>query len=151
MLQQIIHFNPKTTPFELIHGICDEEGYIAERLQILKKAHEIELNDSFKAGNTYKAVHDKTAPHHNLNEGDYAYLHNHLFLNENKSLCNNGLWSYKFHVNNINPFSIQIKEVHQPQIVKICLRRKKESSEIHETELTSAAEKLRKTGLNQMI
>jgi hypothetical protein len=48
------------------------EGFVSERLQMLKKAREVALADSFKAGDSYKEAHDKKASQHNLNEGDYA-------------------------------------------------------------------------------
>jgi hypothetical protein len=53
---------------------------------LLKKAREIALADSFKAGDSYKATHDKKASEHNLQEGDYAYRDNQLFLGKNKKL-----------------------------------------------------------------
>jgi hypothetical protein len=57
---------------------------VSERLQILKKAREVALADSFKAGDSYKEAHEKKASSHNLKEGDYAYLDNQLFLGKKK-------------------------------------------------------------------
>jgi hypothetical protein len=53
---------------------------------MLKKAREVALADSFRAGASYKEAHDKKASEHNLKEGDYAYLDNQLFLGKNKKL-----------------------------------------------------------------
>jgi hypothetical protein len=67
------------------------KDFVAERLQILKKARQIALQDSFKAGTTYKEAHDKKASQHKLAEGDYAYLDNQLFLGKIKKCHNYGL------------------------------------------------------------
>jgi hypothetical protein len=56
----------------------------AERLHILKKAREIATDNSIEAGDLHKKVLDKKAKLHVLKEGDIAYLHNQLFLGENK-------------------------------------------------------------------
>ncbi len=89
------HSTIKSVPFELAYKmkprlpslpnpelkiITYREGYVAEHLQILKNPRENALANSFEAGNTYKAVHDKTASHHNLKESDSGYLDNQLFL-----------------------------------------------------------------------
>jgi hypothetical protein len=60
----------------------------------LKKAREIALADSFKAGDTYKDAHDKKASEHSLQEGDYAYLDNQLFLGKNKKLSQRWIGPY---------------------------------------------------------
>jgi transcription-repair coupling factor (superfamily II helicase) len=70
------------------------EGFVSERLQLLKKAREIALADSFKAGDSYKAAHDKKASEHNLQEGDYAYIDNQLFLGKNKKLSQRWIGPY---------------------------------------------------------
>jgi hypothetical protein len=72
----------KSTPYELTYGmkprlpslpvpelqrISYGEGFVSERLQILKKAREVALENSFSAGNSYKEAHNKTASRHNLN------------------------------------------------------------------------------------
>jgi hypothetical protein len=74
-------------PIPGLQRISYEEGFVAERLQILKKAREVALTNSFNAGDKYKEDHDKKASRHNLNEGDYAYLDNQLFLGKNKKLA----------------------------------------------------------------
>jgi hypothetical protein len=103
------HSTTKSTPFELTYGmkprlpslpipelqrISYGEGFVSERLQLLKKAREIALEDSFKAGNSYKEAHDKKASGHNLQEGDYAYLDNQLFLGKNKKLAQRWIGPY---------------------------------------------------------
>ena len=67
---------------------------MAERLQMLKKAREVALAESFKAGDSYKEAHDKKASQHNLKEGDYAYLDNQLFLGKNKKLSQRWIGPY---------------------------------------------------------
>jgi hypothetical protein len=103
------HTTTKSTPYELTYGmkprlpalpipelqrISYGEGFISERLHILKKAREVALADSFKAGDTYKDAHDKKASLHNLKEGDYAYLDNQLFLGKNKKLAQRWIGPY---------------------------------------------------------
>jgi hypothetical protein len=70
------------------------EGFVAERLQLLKKAREIALDNSFKAGTSYKEAHDKKASLHKLNEGDYAYIDNQLFLGKSKKLSQRWIGPY---------------------------------------------------------
>jgi hypothetical protein len=77
-------------PFPELTRTCYGEGYVTEGLQILKKAREIALANSFEAKNSCKEVHDKSATHHNLTEGDYAYFDNKLFLNKNKKNPHDG-------------------------------------------------------------
>jgi hypothetical protein len=55
---------------------------------------EVALKNSFNAGNTYKEAHDKKASQHYLNEGDYAYLDNQLFLGKNKKLARRWIGPY---------------------------------------------------------
>jgi hypothetical protein len=99
------HSTTKSRPFELTYGmkprlpslpvpelqrISYGEGFVSERLQILKKERVVALADSFKAGDSYKEAHDKKATNHNLKEGDYAYLDNQLFLGKKRNYHNNG-------------------------------------------------------------
>ncbi len=103
------HTTTKSTPFELTYGmkprlpslpipelqrISYGEGFVSERLQILKKAREVALQESIKAGDKYKEVHDRKASSHDLKEGDYAYLDNQLFLNKNKKLSQRWIGPY---------------------------------------------------------
>ncbi len=103
------HSTTRSTPFELTYGmkprlpslpipelqrISYGEGFVAERLQLLKKAREIALEDSFKAGDSYKEAHDKKSSAHNLLEGDFAYLDNQLFLGKNKKLSQRWIGPY---------------------------------------------------------
>jgi hypothetical protein len=103
------HSTTRSTPYELTYGmkprlpslpipelqrISYGEGFVSERLQILKKAREIALADSFKAGDWYKEAHDKKASEHNLLEGDYAYLDNQLFWGKNKKLSQRWIGPY---------------------------------------------------------
>jgi hypothetical protein len=67
---------------------------MSERLQILKKAREIALADSFKAGDMYKEAHDRKASQHGLKEGDYSFLDNQLFLGKNKKLSQRWIGPY---------------------------------------------------------
>ena len=46
-------------PIPELQRISYGEGFVAERLQMLKKAREVALADSFKAGDMYKEAHDK--------------------------------------------------------------------------------------------
>ncbi len=100
------HTTKKSTPFELTYGmkprlpslpipelqrINNREGFVSERLQILRKPREVALADSFKAGDSFKEAHDKKASQHNLKEGDYAYLDNQLLLGKIKSCHSDGL------------------------------------------------------------
>jgi hypothetical protein len=103
------HTTTRSTPFELTYGmkprlpslpipelqrISYGEGFVSERLQILKKAREVALANSFKAGDTFKEAHDRKASQHNLKEGDYAYLDNQLFLGKNKKLAQRWIGPY---------------------------------------------------------
>jgi hypothetical protein len=86
------------SPFELMYGmkpkllsfpipdltrISYEEAIIAERLQLLTKARQSAIEPSIQAGDSYKKNHDAKAKSHDLVEGDYAYLDNHLFFGKN--------------------------------------------------------------------
>jgi hypothetical protein len=53
-------------PIPELTRISYGEGNVAESLQILKKGREIALANSFEAGKTYNAVHEKTASNQNL-------------------------------------------------------------------------------------
>jgi hypothetical protein len=68
------HSTTRSTPYELTYGmkprftslpipelqrISYGEGFVSERLQILKKARKVSLANSFKVGDTYKEAHDK--------------------------------------------------------------------------------------------
>ncbi len=103
------HTTTRSTPFELTYGmkprlpslpipelqrISYGEGFVSERLQLLKKAREVALADSFEAGDAYKETHDKNASEHNLKEGDFAYLDNQLFLGKNKKLSQRWIGPY---------------------------------------------------------
>jgi hypothetical protein len=92
------HSTTKSTPFELTYGmkprlpsfpvpelqrISYGEGFVAERLQILKMARQIALDNSFEAGTAFKEAHNRKASQHKLAEGDYAYIDNQLFLGKN--------------------------------------------------------------------
>jgi hypothetical protein len=66
------------------------EGFVAERLLVLKKARQISTEQSMEASDNYKTDHDIKAKPHNLMEGDYAYLDNQLFLGKNKKFAQ--LW-----------------------------------------------------------
>jgi hypothetical protein len=70
------------------------EGFLSESMQILKKAREVALADNFKARDSYKEAHDKKATHHNLKQGDYAYLDNQLLLGKNKKLLQRWIEPY---------------------------------------------------------
>jgi hypothetical protein len=63
---------PKLPPLPIpeLQRISYGERFVSERLQILKKAREVALADSFKAGDSYKEAHEKKASQHNLKEGD---------------------------------------------------------------------------------
>jgi hypothetical protein len=74
-------------PIPELQRISYGEGFVSERLQLLKKARKVALANSFEAGNTYKEAHDKKASQHNLKEGNYAYLDNQLLLGKNKKLA----------------------------------------------------------------
>jgi hypothetical protein len=56
------------------------EGFVAERLQLLKKARQIAVEHYMQAGDDYKKGQHTKAKTHNLMEGDYAYLDDPLFL-----------------------------------------------------------------------
>jgi hypothetical protein len=103
------HSTTKSTPFELTYGmkprlptfpipelqrISYGEGFVAERLQILRKARQIALDHSFEAATAYKDYHDQKASKHNLVEGDYAYIDNQLFLGKNKKLSQRWIGPY---------------------------------------------------------
>ena len=141
------HSTTRSTPFKLTYGmkprlpslpipelqrISYGEGFVSERLQLLKKAREIALADSFKAGDSYKATHDKKASQHNLQEGDYAYIDNQLFLGKNKKLSQRWIGPYLVkRVTNEQNVELQIspkreqihsaysEEIHRPKTVKI--------------------------------
>ena len=81
-------------PIPELQRIRYGEGFVSERLQILKKAREVALANSFEEGNTYKEAHDKKASQHNLKEGDYAYLDNQLFPGKNKKLAQRWIGPY---------------------------------------------------------
>jgi hypothetical protein len=81
-------------PIPELQRISYGEGFVAERLQILRKAREGALANSFNAGNKYKEDHDKKASRHNLTEGDYACLDNQLFLGKNKKLAQRWIGPY---------------------------------------------------------
>jgi hypothetical protein len=81
-------------PIPELQRISYDEGFVSERLQILKKAREVALTNSFNAGDKYKEDHDKKASKHNLNQGDYAYLDNQLFLGKNKKLAQQWIGPY---------------------------------------------------------
>ena len=86
------------------------EGFVAKRLQILKKAGEIVLNNSMQAGDKYKAAHDVKATQHGLKEGDFAYLDNQLFLGKNKKFAQR--WIANFPKKKTSSLSLQTKEIH---------------------------------------
>jgi hypothetical protein len=94
------HTTTKSTPIEItlpvpeLQRISYGEGFVSERLQILTKAREVALADSFKARDSYKEAHDKKASAHNLKEGDYVYLDNHLFLGKNKKISQRWIGPY---------------------------------------------------------
>ncbi len=128
-------------PIPELQRISYGEGFVSERLQLLKKAREIALEDSFKAGDSYKAAHDKKVSEHNLQEGDYAYLDNQLFLGKNKKLSQRWIGPYlvKKVINEqnvelqISPKREQIhsayrlKKIHRSKTVKIFGSRKIET------------------------
>jgi hypothetical protein len=57
-------------PIPELQRISYGESFVSKRLQILKRAREVALADSFKAGDSYKEAHDKKTTQHNLKEGD---------------------------------------------------------------------------------
>jgi predicted ABC-class ATPase len=63
-------------------------------LQILKKAQEVALADSFKGGDSYKKTHDKKASLHDSKEEDYAYFDNQIFLGKNEKLSQRWIGPY---------------------------------------------------------
>ena len=60
----------------------------------MKKAREIALDNSMEASNKYKAAHDVKATQHGLQEGDFAYLDNQLFLGKNKKFAQRWIGPY---------------------------------------------------------
>jgi hypothetical protein len=57
----------------------------------LKKAREVALTESFKAGNSYKEAHDKKASEHNLKEGDCLFGQSTFSGKKIKNYHNTGL------------------------------------------------------------
>ena len=82
-------------PIPELSRISYGEGFVAERLQMLKKARQIALDNSMQAGDSYKKTHDAKASTHGLKEGDMAYLDNQLFLGKNKKFSQRWIGPYK--------------------------------------------------------
>jgi hypothetical protein len=59
------------------------KGFVAEQVQLLKKARQIVADNSVKANEEYKHNHDQKAKPHNF-KGDKACINNQLFLGEKK-------------------------------------------------------------------
>jgi hypothetical protein len=58
-----------SVPIPELQRISYGEGFVSERLQMLKKAREVALEDSFKSGDSDKEAHVKKASEHDLKEG----------------------------------------------------------------------------------
>ena len=93
------HSTTKSTPFQLLYGMKPRlpafpgpeldrinygEHFVAERLQILKKARQIAMDNSLLAGEKHKQAHDVKSKPHNIKEGDMVFVENQLFLGKNK-------------------------------------------------------------------
>ena len=96
------HSTTKSSPFELLYGMKPRlpafpgpemerinygEGYVAERMQILKKARQIAMDNSLEAGLKQKAAHDVKAKPHGIKVGDKVYVDNQVFLKKNKKFA----------------------------------------------------------------
>jgi hypothetical protein len=76
------------------------KGFVAERLQLLKKARQIAVEQSMQEGDDYKKDHNSKAKLHDLEEGDYAYLDNQLFFGEKQKICTTMDWTTPSYTNN---------------------------------------------------
>ena len=114
---------PRTPAFPVpeLERICYGEGFVAERLQLLKKARQIAMEHSMEAGEVHKTAHDRKATPHGLKVGDSVYIDNQLFLGKNKKFAIRWLGPFKVTkiINeqnvpkeNSDTFSIQIEEIH---------------------------------------
>jgi hypothetical protein len=155
-------------PVPELQRISYREGFVSERLQILKKARELALADTFKAGDTYKEAHDKKASQHGLKEGNNAFLDNQLFLGKNKKLSQRWIGPYlgKKVINDqnvelhISPKRAQVHSAYRlkkfvdPKSSKFLneKRQRKERSENQATEFNpSKITESQKSNLNQEI
>ena len=93
------HSTTRSTPFQLLYGMKPRlpafpgpeldrinygEHFVAERMNILKKARQIAMDNSLEAGIKHKLAHDVKAKPHNISEGDMVFVDNQLFLGKNK-------------------------------------------------------------------
>jgi hypothetical protein len=64
------------------------QRFVEERLQMLKKARQIAVENSVKKANEkYEQTQDEKAKPHNLNERDKAYTNNEIFLGKIKKIA----------------------------------------------------------------
>ena len=117
------HSTTKSSPFELLYGMKPRlpafpgpeldrinygEHFVAERLQILKKARQIAMDNSLEAGLKHKMAHDAKSKPHNIVEGDMVFVENQLFLGKNKKFS--AKWTGPFAVTKvINEQNVEVQ------------------------------------------